>query len=73
MSLNSSEGQWIYLGVHFEACVVDPEMFGTAGGAISMWLRVFGPQGGIVSTLTHQSQSLNAGGFEIFLIFNKLG
>ena len=55
MRLNSSEGQWIDLGVHFEACMVDPEVCGIAGGAVNVWLRVFGPTGGILSTITHQT------------------
>ena len=72
MSLNSSEAQWIDLGVHFETCMVDPEMCGSSGGAVSLWLRVFGPQGGIVTTLSRQSKSVNARGMGIFLIINRL-
>ena len=72
MRLNSSEGQWIDLGVHFEACMVDPEVYGIAGGAISVWLRVFGPMGGILSTITHQTQYINAGGIGIWYLFNKI-
>ena len=32
--------QWIDLGNHNEACMVDPETCGAAGGAISIWTRV---------------------------------
>ena len=72
MRLNSSEGQWIDLGVHFEACMVDPEVCGIGGGAVSVWLRVFGPTGGILSTITHQTQYINAGGIGIWYLFNKI-
>ena len=72
MRLNSSEGQWIDLGVHFEACMVDPEVCRIAGGAVSVWLRVFGPMGGILSTITHQTESINVGGIGIWYVFNKI-
>ena len=32
--------QWIDLGVHTEACLTRPDTSGTAGCAISMWVRV---------------------------------
>ena len=72
VSLNGSKGQSIDLGVHFEACMVDPKTCGAAGGAISMWMRVFGPQGGILTTITHQTEYINAGGIGIWYVFNKL-
>ena len=72
MSLNGSKGQWIDLGVRFEACMVDPEICGTAGGAISMWMRVFGSQGGILTTITHQTDYINTGRIGIWYVFNKL-
>ena len=40
VSVNMSRGQSIDLGVHFEACMVDPETCGAGGGAVSMWMRV---------------------------------
>ena len=52
--------------------MVDPVICGAAGGAISLWLRVFGPKGGILTTLSHQSQSVNAGGVGIFFVLDKL-
>ena len=33
--------QWIDLGVHTEACMTLPETCGAAGGAISLWFRVY--------------------------------
>ena len=52
--------------------MVDPEVCGIAGGAVSVWLRVFGPTGGILSTITHQTQYINAGGIGIWYLFNKI-
>ena len=52
--------------------MVDPEICGTAGGAISMWMRVFGSQGRILTTITHQTDYINKGGIGIWFVFNKL-
>ena len=52
MSLNA--GEWIELGVHYEACMTDPQTCGAAGGAISIWIRIhsFDYHGGILTTRT---------------------
>ena len=32
--------QWIDLGTHTDACMIQPETCGAAGGEISFWLKV---------------------------------
>ena len=47
--------QWIDLGVHTEACMALPGTCGTAGGAISLWVKVIdcpsNESCGIITTL----------------------
>ena len=61
MSLNV--GQWIDLGVHYEACIVDPPTCGDAGGAISIWLRVLSDQidGGLLTTINKNGTDTSTG------------
>ena len=39
-TLDRIKSQWIYLGIHTEACITRPETCGAGGGAFSLWLRV---------------------------------
>ena len=39
VSTNRSRNEWIDFGIHTEACMTDPVTCGTAGGAISLWLK----------------------------------
>ena len=40
VSLDRTRNQWVDLGIHSEACMTRPETCGTAGGAISLWVKV---------------------------------
>ena len=55
VSTNSSQRQWVDLGIHTEACMTRPETCGAAGGAISVWLKINdcgdGGGGGVFSTI----------------------
>ena len=54
LSLNHTRSQWVNLGIHTEACMTRPHTCGTAGGPVSLWMRVtYCPDfGGIVSSLS---------------------
>ena len=40
LTLDRTRSQWVDFGNHTEACVTRPETCGTAGGAISLWVKV---------------------------------
>ena len=63
MSLNL--GQWIDLGVHYEACMTDPQTCGASGGAISIWLRLHssGNDGGFLTTRNKDGTGSSTGIF----------
>ena len=52
MSSDRAVGRWIDLGIHNEACMVQPDTCGEKGGAVSLWHRVLSCPGfgGIVSS-----------------------
>ena len=52
-TLNSTKSQWVDLGIHTEACMTRPETCGAAGGAISLWVKLFEclDWGGLVSSM----------------------
>ena len=39
-TFNRTRRQWVDLGIQTQVCIGCPETCGTAGGAISVWLRV---------------------------------
>ena len=64
MSLNI--GEWIDLGVHYEACMTDPQTCGAAGGAISIWLRLQSVHvGGLLTTRTRSTIGTKSTGITI--------
>ena len=52
VSLDRTRSQWIDLGIHTEACMTRPETCGAAGGAISLWVKLFDSPflGGVISS-----------------------
>ena len=61
-------GQWIDLGVHYEACMTDPQTCGAEGGAeggaISIWLRLHSDHdGGFLTTRNKDGTSISTGIF----------
>ena len=59
------------LGVHHGACMFDPETCGAAGGAVSIWMRVFPIYlGGLLST-NNFSTSYGSTGVTIYTIDMK--
>ena len=40
LTSDSTQRQWIDLGIHTEACMTLPETCSAAGGAISLWVKV---------------------------------
>ena len=63
--LDRPNKQWVDLGNYNEACMAQSETCGTAGGAISMWLKIIDCHPdycGIISTFDGET------GFHIFLL-----
>ena len=59
LTLDHTQSQWVDLGIHIEACMTRPETCGSAGGAISVWLKVIDcPYGGIISSHSHSTGSV---------------
>ena len=40
LTLDRTKGQWVDLGIHAHVSMTRPETCGTAGGAISLWMKV---------------------------------
>ena len=40
MSLDHTKSQWVDLGDGGEACIIQPDTCGAAGGAVAFWARV---------------------------------
>ena len=76
LSLNHTKNQWIDLGIHTEVCMTRPETCGAAGGAISLWLKLFDSpsSGGIISSwdfdLTASTMHLLSGNLRYDLLLS---
>ena len=74
--LNHTKNQWIDLGIHTEVCMTRPEICGAAGGAISLWLKLFDSpsSGGIISSwvfdLTASTMHLLSGNLRYDLLLS---
>ena len=72
MNLSRSRQQWIDLGVHHGACMIDPETCGANGGAISMWMKLLtGYEGGFLTTM-NQTGEYDSTGIGIWHIQNYI-
>ena len=40
LTLDHTRSQWVDLGIHKQACMAQPETCGSAGGAISLWVKM---------------------------------
>ena len=72
MSLNRSREQWIDLGVHHGACMIDPETCGPDGGAISMWMKVLSVYIGGFLTTMNQTGDHGSTGIGILHVANRI-
>ena len=69
ISTDSTQRQWVNLGNLSIACLTVPDTCGSAGGALSAWIKIGDtdfPTGGIISLFAYSE------GFQVFVYLNEL-